>query len=837
MHVCNNITMSVATYLGNKGYTIYKECLEMDDQKFIREKLTVKPYIPKSPVQPPSFCVYAEGHNKFYLPKYFGIDNFGEPEASRISEGDDININFKGKLRDYQEPIVKAYMDATKNTWGGGGLLDIPCGFGKCHGIDTPIMMYDGSVKMVQDIKVGDQLMGDDSTPRNVLSLARGREKLYKVIPRKGESYVVNESHILSLKCATNHSKRMKKNSVIDISVKEWLNLPKSFHGRAGVLYGYRVPVEFEYKLVNLDPYFLGLWLGDGNSRTTSITTVDDEIENYLTEFARKENMNIRRHDKNNIGWALSTPRGKPNHVLRHLKQLNMINNKHIPLQYKCNSREVQLQVLAGLIDSDGSLINGHRGYDIIQKNERLLDDIIYIARSLGFAAYKQECKKSCIYKGEKREGTYFRTNIHGPGIEDIPVKVKRKMCKSERKQIKDVLKTRIVVIEHEEEGDYYGFTLDGNHRYLLGDFQVTHNTAMGLYIAAKLKKKTLVIVHKSFLLNQWIERINEFVPNARVGKIQGQIIDIEGKDIVIGMLQSLSMKNYPASMFDSFGLTIVDECHHISSEVFSRSLLKVVTKYTLGLSATMNRKDGLTDVFKMFLGEVVYKINRETEDNVLIKRIDYKSNDEEFEETIFDYRGNPQYSSMITKLCDYNHRTEFILKVIEKELKEKPDQQIMVLGQNKSILTYIYDAIEYRNMATVGYYVGGMKEADLKISERKKVVVATYAMAAEGLDIKSLTTLILVTPRTDVVQAVGRILRVKHERPLVVDIVDTHDVFQRQWKKRYTFYKKNKYKVIQTDNFKYMNDEWEDVQYSSRKKKKTAKDVSISKCMIQLKI
>lgn len=829
--------MSEATYLGNKGYTIYKECLETEDQKFIREKLTVKPYIPKSPVQPPSFCVYAEGHNKFYLPKYFGVEHFGEPEGIRINDGVDVNISFKGKLRDYQEPIVEAYMKSTKNKWGGGGLLDIPCGYGKCHGIDTPIMMYDGSIKMVQDIKIGDQLMGDDSTPRNVLSLARGREKLYKVIPRKGESYVVNESHILSLKCATNHSKRMKKNSVIDISVKDWLNLPKSFHGRAGVLYGYRVPVEFEYKWVDIDPYFLGLWLGDGNSRTTSITTVDIEIENYLTEFARKENMNIRRHDKNNIGWALSTPRGKPNHILRHLKRLNLITNKHIPSQYKCNSKEVQLQVLAGLIDSDASLINGHRGYDIIQKNEILLDDIIYIARSLGFAAYKKECKKSCIYKGEKREGTYFRTTIHGPGIEDIPVKVKRKMCKSERKQIKDVLKTRIVVIEHEEEGDYYGFTLDGNHRYLLGDFQVTHNTAMGLYISAALKKKTLVIVHKSFLLNQWIERITEFVPNAKVGRIQGQIIDIEGKDIVIGMLQSLSMKNYPASMFDSFGLTIVDECHHISSEVFSRSLLKVVTKYTLGLSATMNRKDGLTDVFKMFLGDVVYKINRETEDNVLIKRIDYKSNDEEFEETIYDYRGNPQYSSMISKLCDYNHRSEFIIQVVKKELEEKPDQQIMILGQNKSILKYLHDAIDYKKIATVGYYVGGMKEADLKISERKKIVVATYAMAAEGLDIKSLSTLMLVTPRTDVVQAVGRILRVKHERPLVIDIVDTHDVFQRQWKKRFTFYKKNKYKVIQTDNFGYMKDEWEDVPYSSRKKKKTVKEGSINKCLIKLKL
>ena len=176
--------------------------------------------------------------------------------------------------------------------------------------------------------------------------------------------------------------------------------------------------------------------------------------------------------------------------------------------------------------------------------------------------------------------------------------------------------------------------------------------------------------------------------------------------------------------MFNSFGLTIVDECT-IFRRIFSRSLLKVVTKYTLGLSATMKRKDGLTDVFKMFLGDVVYKINRETEDNVLIKRIDYKSNDEEFEETIFDYRGNPQYSSMITKLCDYNHRSEFIIQVVKKELKEKPDQQIMILGQNKSILKYLHDAIEYRNLATVGYYVGGMKEADLKISERKKIVVA----------------------------------------------------------------------------------------------------------------
>lgn len=822
-----------STYFGKQGYTIYKEYLEPSDLKFIRDTLTVAPYIPKSPVQPEPFSIYKEGHSKIYLPRHFGVEHFGEPEEVRISQGDDISVKFNGTLRPYQVEVVDAFFKSVAEGKG-GGLLDIPCGFGKCHGKDTRIMMYDGSIKLVQDIKVGDQLMGDDSKRRNVLSLARGREKLYKVTPTKGDSYIVNESHILSLKCSTDHSKLLKKDTVIDMSVKEWLNLPSSYHGRAGVLYGYRVPIEYEYATVDLDPYFLGLWLGDGNSRMPSITTIDKEIEDYLTMFARENNVNIRRHDKNNIGWSLVTARGKPNPVLQSLQRLNLIANKHIPKEYKFNSRDVQLQVLAGVIDSDGSL--GVKGYDIIQKNERLLDDIIFIARSLGFAAYKKECTKNCLYKGEKREGIYYRTNIHGSGVEEIPVKILRKICTEKRMQCKDVLRTRIIVTEYEEEGDYYGFTLDGNHRYLLGDFQVTHNTAMGIYIACKLKKKCLVIVHKGFLLNQWIERIEEFAPEARIGKIQGQIIDIEDKDIVIGMLQSLSMKDYPITMFDSFGLTIVDECHHISSEVFSRSLTKIVTPYTLGLSATMDRKDGLTHVFKMFLGDIVYAMKRESEDNVLVKAITYESNDAEFEEVVYDYRGNPQYSTMITKLCDYNHRTEFILKVIKKEMDDYPNQQIMILGQNKSILKYVYDAISHRKMFTVGYYIGGMKEKDLADSENKQVIVATYAMAAEGLDIKSLTTLMLVTPRTDITQAVGRILRVKRDRPLVIDIVDTHDLFKRQFKKRATFYKKNNYTVLTTDSSKYLKDEWEEMK---KRGKKTSKNVvelpDVGKCMLKL--
>jgi superfamily II DNA or RNA helicase len=139
--------------------------------------------------------------------------------------------------------------------------------------------------------------------------------------------------------------------------------------------------------------------------------------------------------------------------------------------------------------------------------------------------------------------------------------------------------------------------------------------------------------------------------------------------------------------------------------------------------------------------------------------------------------------------------------------LETNPNQQIMVLAHNKNVLKYLHDAIAHRNIATVGYYVGGMKESALKETEGKKVVIATYAMAAEALDIKTLTTLIMATPKTDIEQSVGRILREKHTSPVVVDIIYSHDLFQNQWRKRKTFYKKENYKIIYTSSTKYTSD------------------------------
>lgn len=367
--------------------------------------------------------------------------------------------------------------------------------------------------------------------------------------------------------------------------------------------------------------------------------------------------------------------------------------------------------------------------------------------------------------------------------------------------------------------------------------------TCLGLYILSKLSVKTLIIVHKEFLLNQWISRIQEFLPTARVGKIQGKIIDIEDKDIVIGMLQSLSMKEYETNLFEEFGFTIIDETHHISAEVFVRSLFKVVTNYMLGLSATMNRKDGLTKVFKMFLGPIVFSKKKRGDDKVLVKAIKYISNDPEFNENITDFRGNPAFSSMISKLCRYNDRSEFILKIVDDLIKNYVNEQIMILSHNKNLLVYLKEAIDYRKIATCGYYVGGMKEADLQVSETKQVVLATYSMAAEALDIKTLSILIMATPKTDVTQSIGRILRTKHKTPLVVDIIDSHDIFINQYYKRRKYYIQNKYKIITNSNLNYNTnyESWEvvfePVENENKKEQKgTNKKLKTNKYIEQIK-
>ena len=364
-----------------------------------------------------------------------------------------------------------------------------PPGTGKCMVRDTPILMYDGSIKMVQDVVVGDLLMGDDSKPRKVSSLGRGQDDLYDVVPVKGESYGVNSEHILCLKPSGMHrlktlkkkggdvmesghediaedvveigdedvaeggdediaaykveyfdtqtfhikSKRFqdkklamefldekaKEHQIAEIPVKTLLGLSKYIQEH---LKGYSVGAEFASKPVPFDPYILGLWLQNDSNLT--------EEENAA------------------IGQIFS--------------------NQYIPDLYKINDRKVQLQILAGMIDADGEYSVEEEAYVIAIKNKKISEDVLFVARSLGFAAYQKETQNAGVYT----------VTISGSNIHEILLDIERKKVTEGRLQKKDSTVTGIKIVPR-GYGDYYGFELDGNHRYLLGSFTVTHNTTI----------------------------------------------------------------------------------------------------------------------------------------------------------------------------------------------------------------------------------------------------------------------------------------------------------------------------------------------------------------------
>lgn len=364
-----------------------------------------------------------------------------------------------------------------KHTTGALELIGGPMFSGKCLGENTPILMYDGNIKMVQDIVQGDVIMGDDSLPRNIISVCSGESELFQVVPEFGDPYIINEYHILSLKCSYAPPKyentvnpKYKKGKIINISVKDYLKESNTFRS---YYKGYKVGIEFKYEPVPLDPYILGLWLGDGTSLEPEFTTVDREILDAVRLYADEIGLIVK--NKSDITYRITNGTlGHKNPFIDVLRLLNVHGNKHIPLLYKANSRQIRLALLAGLLDTDGYYdVKGH-SYQIVQKSKILADDILFLARSLGFVAYQRGIEKYCIYKGEKRYGSYYNVHISGSLMHEIPCRLERK------KAIPHINRNELLVgisVKSIGFGKYFGFEIDGNHLFLLGDFTVTHNT------------------------------------------------------------------------------------------------------------------------------------------------------------------------------------------------------------------------------------------------------------------------------------------------------------------------------------------------------------------------
>ncbi len=322
--------------------------------------------------------------------------------------------------------------------------------------------------------------------------------------------------------------------------------------------------------------------------------------------------------------------------------------------------------------------------------------------------------------------------------------------------------------------------------------------TVCAIKIISMIQKKTLIIVHKEFLMNQWIERIREFTPDARIGRIQGKTFDIEDKDIVLAMMQTLYNEDKVFNL-ESFGLCIVDEVHRIGSSQFHKCLYQLQPPYWLGISATVKRKDQMESLIHMFMGDILYSIERKGDSFVSVRGIEYFTEDEEYNEVVTNHRGEVAYSTMISKICGYEPRIDLIVRVVEDLIAENGDSQILLLSHIRLMLESIFIKLSEKGIS-VGFYVGGMKQFDLdETANTKQVVLSTYMMSSEALDIPTLSTLILSSPKTDIIQCVGRILRKKHDTPIIVDIVDSHATFQNQWKKRKAYYMKCNYKIQKT--------------------------------------
>lgn len=395
-------------------------------------------------------------------------------------------------------------------------------GTGKCVAPGTPILMFDGTIKKVEDVVVGDLVMGDDSTPRRVLGTTHGVGPMYRIVPKKGESFVVNGPHVMCLKSAVKSLEKRprwygsiyikprvrypghwsrQEDGVFELSVDDYLRESTRFKDCMKL---YRNAVAFDAKEVRIDPYVLGIWLGDGWKNGTLLTNMDEAVVAAWCEYVGGRGLSVTVGEngespaKDYSVFSQANKDHRPgrygvsgNTLMNDLRHYGLVGNKHIPGDYKANSEDVRLQVLAGIIDADGSLSSN--GYEVASSNDVLADDILFLARSLGFAAYKR--KRFTKYEKDGKRLPSWRIFIFGD-CDRIPVKIERKKAPP-RSQIKDVLVTGFKV-EPIGEGEYFGFQVDGNNRFLLGDFTVTHNSLMMTQSAVKNVSKGWKVLYYS---------------------------------------------------------------------------------------------------------------------------------------------------------------------------------------------------------------------------------------------------------------------------------------------------------------------------------------------------
>lgn len=503
-----------------------------------------------------------------------------------------LGVKMEGKYA-YQLDAAKKAVEAKQ------GILRIATNGGKCLHPDTKIRMFDGTVKTAGTVQVGDQLMGPDNTPRTVKSTCTGVGPMYKIVPRRGNSWICNDVHVLTLQHTTT-------NEVIDIPLNEYLTQTDYFKH---CYKQFSVGIDYPEKQLAVDPYFVGLWLGEGTKslKTVAVTTADCEISDYLESVAQANGGYLYEDDHPDNAsstYHLSVGRGNgPNPLLTLMRELFDPENVRIPASYLTASTEQRKKLLSGLIDSDGHL-HENRFYEIVQVRKGLAEDIYELARSLGFGA--------TLTPRIVRGVIYWRVNILGVENGSLPfIRLARKQITSRRQ--KHPNRTAFSV-ESLGEGNYAGFTLDGDGRFLLADYTVTHNTEIACAITQYLGLSTLFMVTTRELLYQARERfIKRLGATEREVGIIGDGNWEPGTWVTIATIDTLESRLDRVECQDflkTIEVLFADECHHLGSETWYEICTLCPANYRYGLSGTpMDRTDGANLRLLGAIGDIIVDI------------------------------------------------------------------------------------------------------------------------------------------------------------------------------------------------------------------------------------
>lgn len=652
-------------------------------------------------------------------------------------------------------------------------ILQGAVGFGKSAPAGTKVIMYDGSIKEVQNVINGDILMGPDSQPRVVSCTHKSISPIYKITPVKGESFECNDVHILSLKRTFKNTIQGKKvgGYLVNISVNDYLKKSTTFK-KAFKLWR---PDGIDFPAVDVfDPYIIGLYLADGTKNNVSGLTCGENKKPSLDYVASVLDINDRGFFRGAWHYSLL------NFVATRKTLINALNERHIPQEYLVNSRENRLQLLAGILDGDGHLVK-NTVFELVCKDTSFKEQVLFLCRSLGFAAYATETTKGI--KSTGFVGTYWRICISG-NTDLIPTKIPEKQA-TPRQQKKSHLVTGFTV-EYQREDWVYGFELDKDHLYLLKDFTVTHNTFCAINLIANIGKTTLILVTKEDLMVQWKQNLLKYtdMTEDEIGIVQQNKCEYgKGIKVAIAMIHSVSACEYPSDFYNHWGLVVSDEVHRVGCNYFIEAIFKLNSYIRLGLTATPVRADGRSYVFHSHLGDILSKAkNHIAPPKVLVIKSGWKIPKWKKRDPAGGYEEIPiphkpgRMASVIKAMGMDTARNHLIgdlcLKAYQKDRKiviffEQIDNH---LKKMRPILVRM--GIPSKDIAE---YIGGLTENQRVENAKARVILGSYSYFSEGTDIPTLDTAILASPRSNVMQAIGRILRVLEgkKEPVIFDIVD----------------------------------------------------------------